>query len=171
MVSPTRLIFFPFHGRRAGRAEGAGRGGSRQGSQQELVLLSSLLTVRRLLAGTAGGIKLGQQLASREQNRVLTGCFPARDYQYGVLGIEVSLRSPCLCRPLLSRSPSLWSPPVALGLSSLRRGKCRRTTQDTWLLTGIQETLCPQRVSAGWSRNQCDAVCQFSASMLPMLFL
>lgn len=43
--------------------------------------------------------------------------------------------------------------------------------KDVWFLTGIQETLCPQRIPVRRSHNQCDAVCQSSASLHPMLFL
>lgn len=70
VVSRRELMFFPFDNRRAGTAE------SSEGGSRELVQLSILLTVRSLLAGASGGIKLGQQLASSEQNQAITGYFP-----------------------------------------------------------------------------------------------
>jgi len=73
-------MFFHFDSRRAGTAE------SSEGSSRELVQLSILLTARSLLAGASGGIKLGQQLASHEQNQVLTGYFPRHNYSVGYEG-------------------------------------------------------------------------------------
>lgn len=117
---------FHSHSRRAGAAEGVCRDGS-----GELVLLSSLLIVSKLLAGTPGGIKLGQLLASREQNQVLTGCSPAHNYQYSVLGMSsfplFSLPLPTLAFTL--SFPVVLFARVALGLSSLSGGgQSRRTT-------------------------------------------
>lgn len=100
-----------------------------QGTSRELVLLSSLLTVMRPLAGTPRGIKLGQQLASRGQNQVLTGCSPARNYQYGVQRMS-SFPSFSLPLPTLVFTLSflvVLFARVTLGLSSLRRGQSRRT--------------------------------------------
>lgn len=125
VVSPSELMLFHFHNGGAGTAERVSGKGSR-----EVVLLSSLLTARRLLAGTPGGIKLGQQLASREQNQVLTGCSPTHNYQYGVEGMS---SFPSFSLPLSTLAFTLSLPVVlfarvAHGLSSLRRGQSRRTT-------------------------------------------
>lgn len=82
VVSRRELMFFPFDNRRAGTAE------SSEGGSRELVQLSILLTVRSLLAGASGGIKLGQQLASSEQNQAITGYFPTCNYQCRVPGVS-----------------------------------------------------------------------------------
>ena len=123
MLSPSELMFFHFQGRRAGTAEGVCRG-----SSGELMLLSRLLAIRRLLTGTPGGIELGQQLASRGQTQVLTGCSPTHNYQYSVLRMSsfplFSLPPPTLAF-MLPLSVVLFAG-VALGLASLRRGQSRR---------------------------------------------
>lgn len=98
--------------------------GSVRGRQRELVLL----TVRRPLAGTPGGIELGQQLASCGQNQVLTGCSPIHNYQYSVPGMSSfpSFSLPTLVFTL--SFPVVFFTRVTLGLPSLRRGQSRRIT-------------------------------------------
>lgn len=121
VVSPSKVMVFHFPSGRASRAEGAGRDGS-----GKLVLLSSLLTVRRLWAGTPRGIKLGQQLASCEQTQVLTGCCPAHNYQYSVQSTLRSFCSVSLLLPVPPPSPWLSLQEQPLGLP-LWGGQNRRT--------------------------------------------
>lgn len=148
-------MVFQFHGRRAGRAEGAGGDGS-----GKLVLLSNLLTVRRLWAGTPRGINLGQQLASCEQTQVLTGCCPVCKYQYNMQSTSSSFHSVSLPLPIPPPSPwlSLQEQPLVCLSEEDRTGGPWLSRQDTWFLTGMQKTLCPQGISLGQSHNPCDSV-------------
>lgn len=125
VVSPREVMVFHFD---SGWAGGAGRDGS-----GKLVLLSSLLAVRRLWAGTPRSIQLGQQLPSREQTQVLTGCSPAQSYQQLPLSLSASdnpslLPLGCLCQ----NHP--WGCFSEEGTEQEHRGSPGRTL-------GVQETL------------------------------